>query len=61
MEIYYFSLAATKLHLKLLTLKKQLKTTYLETILWYPNKLALKGLSSGGTEEICRVPACTEL
>lgn len=61
MEIYYFSLAATKLHLKLLTLKKQLKTTYLETILWYPNKWALKGLSSGGTEEICSVPACTEL
>jgi len=37
---------------------------YVETVLWYPNVLALKGLSSGGTEEtgaVCQNPVCTEL
>lgn len=54
--MYYFSLADHKTAIKIQIL-------YLETILWYPNGLALEGFSSGGTEGICTAclnSACTK-
>lgn len=54
--MYYFSLVDHKTAIKIQIL-------YLETILWYPNGLALEGFSSGGTEGICTArlnSVCTE-